>query len=140
MLDWEEFSSCLSLHRGRSPFSGCECEKQHPFLDWGLAGVTLMGTKSSATHSFPWQNPGQIAECICGQTLHLNVASAPLLGSAFGALGVCSENAQRAEEEVGEGLDLAVIDCFPFTTLSGWFRFVLSVLFCGLWKLFKVEF
>lgn len=39
--------------------------------------------------------------------------SASLLPSASGsgALGVRSENAQPAEEEVGEGLDL-VIDCF----------------------------
>lgn len=123
------------------PFLLCECEEQHPFLEWRLAGVTLMGTSSSATHSFPWQNSGQIAECTCGQTLHLNVASASLLPSAngFGALGVCSENTQITEE-VGEGLDLVVIDCFPFTCLSGWLRFVLSVLFCGLWKLFNVEF
>lgn len=41
------------------------------------------------------------------------------------ALGVHSENA-RAAEEVGEGLDLVVIDSFPFIA-----RFVLSAVFYG---------
>lgn len=87
-----------------------------------------MGTKSSASILPPPHSPGRIL----GRLLSASVAKhcicmwpQPHCLLLPVALGVHSENA-RAAEEVGEGLDLVVIDSFPFIA-----RFVLSAVFYG---------